>query len=136
MPAPGASASLLRSGKVRAFTPQFGDALPGVKIGPIDERKIGDLAQVIRTIRNVDHLAGDMNGTDSAFVLQQPDVAQWREVERNEIGGPARFEHTNAIAFGMKPALISVAARNASAGVNPRSSTPSRPAASSTVPMA
>ena len=61
---------LLGGGELRPLPGQFGDPLPRVEVGPIDERKIGDLTRVIGTIRNVDLLAVDMNRADPALVLQ------------------------------------------------------------------
>src|SRR6266404_1366419 len=74
--------------EVRALPAQFSDPLPGVEIGPVDKRKVGDLARVVGAVGDADLLAGDVDGADPALVLQQPDVAQRREVERDEIGGP------------------------------------------------
>ena len=96
---------LFGGGEMRALPAQFLDSFPRIEVGPINERKVGDLARVVGTIRNVDLLAGDMDRADPAFVLQQPDVGQWREIERDKIGGAARFEDANAIAFGHKPGI-------------------------------
>src|SRR5258707_149842 len=65
---------LLGGGEMRALPAQFGDALAGVEIGPVDERKVGDLARVVGAIGNADLFAGDVHGADPLLVLQQPDV--------------------------------------------------------------
>src|SRR6516164_87279 len=96
---------LLGGGEMQAPPAQFLDPFPRIEIGPVDECKVGDLARVVGTVRNVDRLAGNVNRADSALVLQQPDVGQWREVERNEIGGPARLQNANAVAFGHKAGI-------------------------------
>src|SRR5882724_7342018 len=116
---------LFGGGEVRALPAQFGDPLPGVEVGPVDECEVGDLARVVGAIGDADLLAGDVDGADPALVLQQADVAERREIERDEIGRPARFETPMRSPSVMKPALTSVAARNAAAGVKPRSSTKS-----------
>src|SRR6266851_4509100 len=94
------STPLFGGGEVGALAAQFGDPLAGVEIGPVAEGKVGDLARVVAALGNADLLAGDVDGADPAPVLQQPDVAQRREVERDEIGRPAGFEDADAVAFG------------------------------------
>src|SRR5258705_2979712 len=91
---------LFGGGEVRALPAQFGDPLAGVEVGPIDECEVGDLARVVGAIRDADLLAGDVHRADPALVLQQADVAERREVEGDEIGRPAGFEHAQAIAPG------------------------------------
>src|ERR1700736_1476005 len=94
---------LLGGGEMRALPTQFGNPLPSVEIGPVDECEVGDLARVVGAVGDADLLAGDMHRADPVFVLQQTDVAERREIERDEIGSPARFEHADAVALGHKP---------------------------------
>src|SRR4029077_16069503 len=91
---------LFGGGEVRALPAQFGDPLSGVEVGQIDAREIGDLARGVGAVGDADLLAGDVHRADPALVLQQPDVAERREIEGDEIGRPARFEHTDMVASG------------------------------------
>src|SRR6266478_1746820 len=96
---------LFGGGEVGALPTQFGDPLAGVEIGPVDECEVGDLARVVGAVGDADLLAGDVHRTDPALVLQPSDVAERREIERNEIGSPARFEHADAVALGHKAGI-------------------------------
>src|SRR6266446_7077411 len=55
---------LLGGGEMRALPPQFGDPLAGVEIGPVDERKVGDLTRVVGAVGDADLLAGDGDSAD------------------------------------------------------------------------
>ena len=77
---------------------QFGDTRLRVKVGPVRQREIGDLAGVVGPVGEVEFLAADTDGAQTSAILQQPDIGERRAVPHDEVGGATRFENADFVA--------------------------------------